>query len=104
MPDDFSKSSQPTCLRKLFVLLILIAPLVSFSPCLAESDSTTDAGDVISLNNEGVRAINLNDFELAIAKLSAALKIDPRYNLARGNLAITYSLLAESRKSKPIEA
>jgi tetratricopeptide (TPR) repeat protein len=41
------------------------------------------------LNNEGVRAINDKDWQLAFDKFDAALKVDPEYSLARDNITVT---------------
>jgi Tfp pilus assembly protein PilF len=46
---------------------------------------------VIGLNNEGVKALNANDYSLATAKFLEALRLDPTYRLALDNLAITYN-------------
>jgi TonB family protein len=46
--------------------------------------------DVTNLNNEGVHALNTDDFDLAADKFKSALKLDPGYVLAKLNLAIVY--------------
>ncbi|HEY9678501.1 MAG TPA: tetratricopeptide repeat protein [Drouetiella sp.] len=50
-----------------------------------------DSSAVINLNNDGVKALNTSNFQLAITKFEAALKLDPNYKLARDNLAIAHN-------------
>jgi tetratricopeptide (TPR) repeat protein len=45
----------------------------------------------INFNNQGVTALNQEQYELAITKFVESLKIDPQYQLARDNLATTYN-------------
>lgn len=45
----------------------------------------------IALNNEGVRALNKSQWEKAIEKLSAAVLVDPKYDLARKNLSTAHN-------------
>jgi len=45
----------------------------------------------VVLNNQGVRALNEKQWDLAIDKLSKALLTDPNYRLARENLAIAHN-------------
>ena len=50
-----------------------------------------DSNQVIELNNDGVRALNSSNVQLAIQKFEQALKLDPNYQLARENLAIAHN-------------
>jgi tetratricopeptide (TPR) repeat protein len=59
---------------------------------------------VISLNNEAVKALNSNNFPLAIQKFQAALKIDPSYKLARQNLAIAHNNYGLQNRNDPKKA
>lgn len=43
------------------------------------------------LNNDGVKALNSGNFQLAIAKFEEALKVEPGYKYAKENLAIAYN-------------
>jgi len=43
------------------------------------------------LNNDGVKALNAGNFQLAIAKFEEALKAEPGYTFARDNLGIAYN-------------
>jgi len=73
------------------------------------SDSTSsvayaDSAAVISLNNDGVKALNSSNFQFAITKFEAALKIDPSYTLARQNLAIAHNNYGLQLRNQPKEA
>lgn len=57
--------------------------------------------NVISLNNNGVRALAKNDFNGAIKNLKEALKLEPTYNNALSNLAIAYNNFALSQVNDP---
>lgn len=50
-----------------------------------------DSNQVIELNNDGVRALNSGNVQLAMQKFEQALKLDPTYQLARDNLAIAHN-------------
>ncbi|CAN5554744.1 hypothetical protein BH10CYA1_BH10CYA1_25420 [soil metagenome] len=63
-----------------------------------------DANQVISLNNEGVKALNASNYQLAIQKFEAALKQDPNYKLARDNLAIAHNNYGLQLRTNPPEA
>ena len=59
---------------------------------------------VIELNNEGVRALNNQNFTLAIEKFKAALEIDNSYDLAKKNLAIAYNNYGLQVQKNPMQA
>lgn len=67
-------------------------------------EATNAEKSPLKLNNEGVAALKQNDFQLAIAKLSEALKLDPSYSLAKSNLAIVHNNLGLSYASKDLIA
>jgi len=67
-------------------------------PCLA------DQSQVISLNNDGVKALNAGNYQLAIQKFEEALKSDPNYTLARDNLAIAHNNYGLQLRNNPKEA
>ena len=54
------------------------------------------------LNNEGVKALSANNFQLAIQKFEEALKVEPSYSYAKENLAVAYNNYA--LKLPPAEA
>ena len=62
------------------------------------------SSQAIGLNNDGVKALNTNNFPLAIQKFEEALKQDPTYKLARENLAITYNNYGLQLQNNPPEA
>ncbi len=45
----------------------------------------------VVLNNEGIAALNKGDWSLAIDKLTAAVVVNPKYLLARENLAVVHN-------------
>jgi len=49
------------------------------------------ARPAIDLNNDGVIALKSGDYPLALQKFKAALKLDPNYQMARDNMAITHN-------------
>ena len=63
-----------------------------------------DSSQVIGLNNDGVKALNASQYQLAIQKFEAALKLDPTYKLARDNLAIAHNNFGLQQRSNPAEA
>ncbi|MBS2002919.1 MAG: tetratricopeptide repeat protein, partial [Cyanobacteria bacterium SZAS LIN-5] len=63
-----------------------------------------DSSQVIGLNNDGVKALNSNNYQLAIQKFEAALKLDPNYKLARDNLAIAHNNYGLQLRNNPAEA
>lgn len=62
------------------------------------------SNDVIILNNDGVRALNASNFQLAIQKFKEALKLDSSYEKARTNLAIAYNNYGLQLQSNPMQA
>lgn len=58
----------------------------------------------IHLNNDGVKALRDNDYDLAVRMLQAAMKADPSYQRARENLAIAFNNWGLSLCKKPEEA
>jgi tetratricopeptide (TPR) repeat protein len=61
-----------------------------FAGC-ASGACAADATTVTSLNNDGVNALKVNNYAVAIEKFKAALKLDPDSQLARDNLAIAHN-------------
>ena len=59
---------------------------------------------VVELNNDGVKALNAGNFQLAIQKFEAALLKDPGYQLAKENLAIAYNNYGLQLQNNPKEA
>lgn len=60
-----------------------------------------DNNQVIELNNDGVRALNSGNIQLAIQKFEQALKLDPTYQLARDNLAIAHNNYGLQLRNNP---
>lgn len=58
----------------------------------------------VELNNEGVKALNKCDFEIAIQKLNASLRMYPSYKIGIQNLAIAHNNLGLSMQESPKEA
>ena len=87
---------------------ILVLALFLTVQCIglpgAEMSALADQSQVLSLNNEGVKALNASNYQLAIAKFEEALKQDPNYELARDNLAIAYNNYGLQLRGQPKEA
>lgn len=63
-----------------------------------------DQATLVNLNNDGVRAINQQNYQLAIQKLEEAVKMDPNYKKARENLGIAYNNYGLMFQKNPTEA
>ena len=85
-------------IRALLALSIVlqVVDVASIDPVYA-----ADASRVISLNNEGVTALNSNNYQVAIQKFKAALDLDPTYSLARDNLAIAHNNFGLQLRNNP---
>lgn len=88
--------------RPLFILLALSLCLTAECKFLAVE--AFDQATLINLNNEGVKAINAQNYQLAIQKLEEAVKMDPNYKKARENLAIAYNNYGLVFQKNPTEA
>lgn len=80
-------------------LLALVSGSTTMLPVLAADQAT-----LVGLNNDAVRAINAQNYQGAIEKLEQALKLDPNYKAARGNLAIAYNNYGLVYQNNPPEA
>ena len=93
------KESLPFFGSRLFIFGTLLCLGQCFWPGvqLAEADNN----QVIELNNDGVRALNSGNVQLATQKFEQALKLDPTYQLARENLAIAHNNSGLQLRSNP---
>ena len=80
---------------------LLVVCLIGLS---FESTAIADQNQVISLINEGVKALNSGNIQLAIQKFEQALQLDPNYKLARDNLAIAHNNYGLQLRGSPKEA
>ncbi|MBA4078624.1 MAG: hypothetical protein C0508_26590, partial [Cyanobacteria bacterium PR.023] len=78
---------------------LVTTSLVEVAPAYA-----VDQNVLIGLNNDAVRAINAQNYQLAIEKLEQAIKLDPSYKNARANLAIAYNNYGLVFQNNPMEA
>jgi len=62
------------------------------------------ASEIIGLNNSGVNALKVNNYELAIEKFETAIKLDPGYDLAAMNLAIAHNNYGLQLRNEPAAA
>lgn len=90
-----------SCLSTLLAASVTISP---WTPSPNNFAFAAASGAVISLNNEGVKALNAGNYQLAIQKFEAAYKLDPTYQLARENLAIAYNNYGLQMQNNPGEA
>jgi tetratricopeptide (TPR) repeat protein len=86
------------------ILLAATATLQPWSPSPTNFALAAASSAVISLNNEGVKALNAGNYQLAIQKFEAANKLDPTYTLAKENLAIAYNNYGLQLQNNPVEA
>lgn len=75
---------------------------LSEQPSKTVEDSMTLT--VIEWNNLGVKALNSGNYSLAIDRLRKALSKDPRYTLAKDNLAIAYNNYGLQQRQVPLVA
>ncbi len=83
------KDARPGVNHIYLVSLALSVLLCNQSP--AAYGQSTDNNQVIEINNEGVKALNAGNTQLALQKFEQAVKLDPSYQLARDNLAIAHN-------------
>ncbi len=89
---------------------LVVQSLLAFSLSLQSTGffpanmAWADSSQVIGLNNDGVKALNSNNYQVAIQKFEAALKLDPTYKLARDNLAIAHNNYGLQLRTNPAEA
>ena len=74
-----------------------IGQIFFMSPQLVWADNS----QVIDINNDGVKALNAGNVQLALQKFAQALKLDPSYQLARDNLAIAHNNYGLQLRSNP---
>ena len=86
------------------LLLAATVNLQPWSPSQSNFAFAAASSAVISLNNEGVKALNAGNYQLAIQKFEAANKLDPTYTLAKENLAIAYNNYGLQLQNNPGEA
>ena len=81
------------------IFAILTAQTIAMSAW--QAPVFADSTQVIGLNNDGVKALNAGNYQLAIQKFQAALNIDPNYGLARDNLAIAHNNFGLQQRNNP---
>lgn len=73
-------------------------------PVWTRTDEETRLNQLALINNEGVRALQKNDFKVAISKFEETLRLDPSYKYGRSNLGIAFNNYALSLRERPKEA
>lgn len=95
------------------LIIIVFALIVGIAPALAENENKKKDKDkeeysirtkAIVLNNEGVNALNNANYDKATSKFEEAIKVDPKYPMARSNYAIALNNYAITYQSKPPKA
>lgn len=99
-----SSLGYPKNRRAKYIALALSLVLVGVAPTTVAPAFADASNQVIELNNAGVRALNQQNFKLAISKFEQALKIDSGYELARKNLAIAYNNYGLQLQKTPMQA
>ncbi len=98
-------SSKLSRTLKLALSIGLMTTVVSTSALIiGPAAFAVDQNVLIGLNNDAVRAINSQNYQLAIEKLEQALKLDPTYKNAKANLAIAYNNYGLVYQNNPTEA
>lgn len=80
----------------------VVAATFTFPELMIEAMAASS--QVISLNNDGVKALNAGNYQLAIQKFQEALKLDGSYVLAKDNLAIAFNNYGLMLQNNPKEA
>jgi len=104
---DVKDNSTPKVklMDKRFLLLAISASLIlAGPPIMTPAVFAADNARLVELNNEGVRALNNNNYQLAIQKFEEALKLDSNYAKAKENLAIAYNNYGLSLQGNAKEA
>ncbi|MBZ0185290.1 MAG: tetratricopeptide repeat protein, partial [Candidatus Obscuribacterales bacterium] len=78
--------------------------LAGSAPLAVTPAAIATSSQVIELNNDGVRALNASNFQLAIQKFQEALKLDSTYQRAKTNLGIAYNNYGLQLQSNPMKA
>lgn len=86
---------------RFFIAATLALGIAGWTSAMA---ANAQDSSVVTLNNDGVRALTKRDYVAAIEKFERALKLDGTYKLARSNLAIAYNNFGLDWRSKPDEA
>jgi tetratricopeptide (TPR) repeat protein len=86
------------------VLVLAISLTIQSSPQSGLGAALADQSQAISLNNEGVKALNANKYQNAIRLLESALKQDSNYELARDNLALAHNNYGLQLRNEPKQA
>lgn len=94
----------PLRLRISLALSLSLVTAVTTSISVLVPAYAVDQATLVGLNNDAVRAINAQNYQGAIDKLEQALKLDPSYKAARGNLAIAYNNYGLVYQANPTEA
>ncbi len=83
-----------------------VAVVRSTSICLSDvfPEKIHDEHEAIGLNNDGVKHLNAQEYPAAIKCFNDALKLNPEYGLARGNLAIAHNNYGLSLRKTPATA
>lgn len=66
---------------------------------LLGSAATANSPTAISLNNEAIIELNKGNWQQAINRLTEALRLDPKYAIARRNLDIAYNYFGKQLES-----
>jgi tetratricopeptide (TPR) repeat protein len=74
------------------------ATLREFSPPPPGESIAENSAEATRLNNDGVRALQIGDYDTAVIKLQAALKLNPGYVVSRQNLAIVLNNFGLQRR------
>ena len=87
------------------LLLMLVVTLISTNLMVPSTTlATTDDVEVIRLNNDGVEALKVSNYDLGMECFKKALTIDPYYQLAHDNLAILHNQYGIRLQGTPAEA
>jgi len=100
---EVSNVTTPTSssLRIALIVALSVSCVLPACPLLAQPGLTDRDSAVISLNNDGVKALNANNYQLGISLFEAALKKDPDYDIAHDNLAIAHNMYGVSLRPNP---
>ncbi|MDX2104799.1 MAG: hypothetical protein SFY67_00220 [Candidatus Melainabacteria bacterium] len=86
-------------LTKTIALIFLL--VLHTGKAFAYTDTPSEA---INLNNIGVNKLNKGDYEGAISKLEASMKIAPNYEMARSNYSIALNNYGLASQLEPLKA
>ncbi len=102
--DSASEKPAEVISKPMWKSIVKEVALPGATGAVAKGSSSRDRANAIRLNNEGVKALNSGQYQLAVEKFKEGLEADGSYDLVRENLAIAHNNFGLQLQNMPIEA